>query len=250
MPRARMRDVVVGAAFELLYRSRTLYWLASTLPFAGQWRVWQRRVLPRLVGHGILDVGCGIGTLPADLVTAGYRCRAVDASPQMVAATRSELRRRGLADRDVQVVQARAQQLPFADATFDSVVSTFPTPYIHDPAALHEIARVLRPGGRLIVVEGAALLPASALLALLVTLQSLVYGQPLRRALAREPGRAQRSGVWTEEVAGRRSAIPLEIAGLRRREERDHARIWVAHIVIGEKPAFAAGGDQPSQATP
>ncbi|MDE3228591.1 MAG: methyltransferase domain-containing protein, partial [Chloroflexota bacterium] len=82
--------------FELLYRNRTLYWLASTLPFAGQWRVWQRLALTRLRGSDVLEVGCGIGTLLADMVESGFQCQAVDRSPQMVAAARRELRRRGL----------------------------------------------------------------------------------------------------------------------------------------------------------
>jgi SAM-dependent methyltransferase len=42
--------------------------------------------------------------------------------------------------------------LPFCAASFDTVVSTFPTPYIAQSAALRETARVLRPGGRLVVV--------------------------------------------------------------------------------------------------
>ena len=45
--RARLHWRIVRMLFELLYRNRTLYWLASTIPFAGQWRRWQRLVLPR-----------------------------------------------------------------------------------------------------------------------------------------------------------------------------------------------------------
>src|SRR5437660_2505110 len=90
-----LRWSVVRTLFELLYRNRTLYWLASTLPFAGQWRVWQRLVLPRIDGRDVLEVGCGIGTLLADMIEAGYTCSAIDRSPQMVAATRDWLRRQG-----------------------------------------------------------------------------------------------------------------------------------------------------------
>lgn len=229
------RARLLGGAFELLYRSRTLYWLASTLPFGGQWRVWQRLVLPLLAGHDVLEVGCGIGTLLADLVAAGYRCRAVDASPQMVAATRAELQRRGLAGRDVQVTLARVQRLPFEDAHFDTVVSTFPTPYIYDPQAIREIARVLRPGGRLIVVEGARLLAGSVLFRPLVIFQAVVYGESLRHALTHDHGHAASSQVQFEPVADRHSAIPLEAVGLARRELRASTRLWEAYLVIGEK---------------
>jgi SAM-dependent methyltransferase len=239
---APLRARLLRSAFELLYHSRTLYWLASTVPFAGQWRAWQRLALGRLVGHDVLEVGCGLGSLLADMVALGYRCRAVDASPQMVAAARDTLRRRGLDQRDVRVLQARARALPFADGAFDSVVSTFPAPYIHDPAAIRELARVLRPGGRLVVVEGASLLPGNPLLLPLVIFQSLVYGHSLRRALRRrpEPSRDPGAAVQTETLPGRHSPIPLEAAGLARTEQRDRSPLWEAWIVLGEKPPVGA----------
>jgi SAM-dependent methyltransferase len=48
-------------------------------------------------------------------------------------------------------VQAPAQQMPFAGGSFDSIVATFPAPYILEADTLAECARVLRPGGRLVV---------------------------------------------------------------------------------------------------
>src|SRR2546429_3851837 len=80
--------------FETLYRNRYLYRFASTVPFAGQWRVWQHLVLPRLQGHDVLELGCGLGDLLADMLAGGYDCRAVEHSPQMVAAARATLRKR------------------------------------------------------------------------------------------------------------------------------------------------------------
>ncbi len=209
--------------FGLLYRNRLLYWLASTIPFAGQWRTWQRLVLPRLVGHDVLEVGCGIGTLLADMATAGYRCTAVDRSPQMVAATRDRLRRRKLLGR-TPVHNADVQALPFADASFDSVVSTFPTEYIYDPATMREIRRVLRPGGRLIVVLSAGLLPGSLLLAPLVALQALVYGR----------GPSGGSGCAVARAA--QAQLPLAAGGMEARAECVRGPFWEAYIVIGEKP--------------
>ncbi len=242
------RATLLGALFELLYRNRLLYWLASTVPFAGQWRVWQRRVLPRIAGRHVLEVGCGIGTLLGDLVAAGYACRAVDASPQMVRAAQAELRRRHLDTRGVQVVRAQVQRLPFTDASFDTVVCTFPTPYIYDPRAIQEIARVLRPEGRLVVVEAAALLPAHAWLLPFVLLQRLAYGRARSYPPSRPhhpPAFGQANTVITIEVPGRQSAIPLEAAGLRRREEIDRSSLWEVAVTIGDKPAagpLAAAG--------
>jgi ubiquinone/menaquinone biosynthesis C-methylase UbiE len=232
------RQRTLGTAFEVLYHNRALYWLASTIPFAGQWRHWQRRVLPRLQGRDVLEVGCGLGTLLADMLAAGYGCRAVDASPEMVAAARARLRRRGVPHPEDVVCQARVQQLPFPDASFDAVVSTFPTPYIYDVSALTEIARVLRPGGCLIIVAGASLLPANALLRPFVLFQSLAYGQsaPVPSALEVGGQARDRRSVHTLPVTPRRTTIPLERAGLVPHEEADVARWWVVFIVVGEKP--------------
>ena len=162
--------------FETLYKNKYLYRFASSVPFAGQWRVWQRLVLSRIYGHDVLELGCGLGDLLVDMSEAGYLCLAVEQSPQMVRATRDTLQRRKL-DKEVTIVQGSAQHLPFSNASFDTVVSTFPSEYIYDPDTIAEVERVLRPGGRLIVIEGANLLPIGFLRPFLVLIQTLVYGR-------------------------------------------------------------------------
>lgn len=219
-PRQTARMRVVLWLFEALYRNRTLYWLASTLPFAGQWRVWQRLAIPRLRGGDVLEVGCGIGKLLADMVERGYRCQAIDRSPQMVAATRRELRRRRLSGGPEIVRIANVQALPFGDATFDNVVSTFPTPYISEPDALREMRRVLRPGGRLIVVLGASLLPSRVALAPLVALQRIVYGR-----------RAMDAQAHAEPELAASLLSRMRMAGFATRLEREEGPFWVAYVI-------------------
>ncbi len=75
-----MTPVIRKWFFETLYKNRYLYRFASTVPFAGQWRIWQRLVLPRITGHDVLELGCGLGDLLVDMITAGYDCRAVEQS--------------------------------------------------------------------------------------------------------------------------------------------------------------------------
>lgn len=244
--------------FETLYTNKYLYRFASTVPFAGQWRVWQRLVLPRLRGQDVLELGCGLGDLLADMAEAGYVCYAIEKSPQMVEAARETLQRRNLADK-AWVIQGSAQHLPFSDASFDTVVSTFPSEYIYDPSTIAEVERVLRPGGRLIVVEGANLLPVGFLQPLLVLIQLLVYGPstvfgPRKRQNLHEEMTRNRSnirpqkgvvyinqdigtGLTTDELTDTwfGQHIPLEQEGLHRRSERVRSRRWEVYITIGEK---------------
>jgi SAM-dependent methyltransferase len=250
--------------FETLYKNRYLYRFASTVPFAGQWRVWQRLVLTRITGHDVLELGCGLGDLLADMIEAGYACRAVEQSPQMAEAARDTLRRRKLGEK-AWVIQASAQHLPFADASFDTVVSTFPSEYIYDPLTIAEVERVLRPGGRLVIVEGANLLPTGFLQPFLVLIQLLVYGPSAvygprkRRNLNEEMARNRSSQypgiVYTNQDTGTDITtdelsnpwfgqhIPLEQEGLRRRSERVRSRRWEVYITIGEKQNLASAKD-------
>jgi len=244
--------------FETLYKNRYLYRFASTVPFAGQWRVWQRLVIPRITGHEVLELGCGLGDLLVDMIMAGYSCRAIEQSPQMVAAARDALQQHKIGEINW-VLQGSAQRLPFAPASFDTIVSTFPSEYMYDPDTIAEVARVLRPSGRLIVIEGANILPVGFLQPFLILVQTLVYGPSAvfgpreKRNLDEEMARNQSTerpedsilhtnrdtgaGITTDEVpdAWFGQHIPLEQFGLRRRSERVRSRRWEVYIIIGEK---------------
>lgn len=241
--------------FETLYRNRYLYRFASTVPFAGQWRAWQRLVLPRITGHDVLELGCGLGDLLADMAEAGHACHAVEESPEMVAAARETLQRRKL-DKKAWVIQGTAQRLPFNDQSFDTVVSTFPSDYIYDADVIAEVERVLRPGGRLIVVEGASLLPVGFLQPLLLLFQALVYGpsalfdsrnrdrefdpdgyEPQSAGTPLHTDRETGTGATTTEIpdADFGQHIPLEANHLRRRSELVRSHRWEAYVTIGEK---------------
>jgi SAM-dependent methyltransferase len=106
-------------------------------------------IVGRLLGDGsgrLLDVGCGTGVYTAALAARGWSPTGVDVSADML--------RRAQA-RGLDVVEADAAALPFADATFDAAVSTWTHTDIDDfPAVLREIARVLRPGAPFVYVGG------------------------------------------------------------------------------------------------
>ena len=100
----------------------------------------------------LLDVGCGTGHLLESLAPRADSALGVDASRDMLALARTRLAQRGLAQCSVR--QADMYRLPLADAAFDVVTLQMVLHYAEDPAAaLAEAARVLRPGGRLIVID-------------------------------------------------------------------------------------------------
>jgi ubiquinone/menaquinone biosynthesis C-methylase UbiE len=106
--------------------------------------------LAELVPEGrILEVGSGPGRLAVKLAEAspGIRVTGIDITPEMVQMAGSLAGRRGVADR-VEFQIADVVALPFPDASFDAVVSTFSLHHWRKPGeGLAEIHRVLRPGG-------------------------------------------------------------------------------------------------------
>ncbi len=142
-------------AFAHFYRE--FAWTYDTVALAvsrGQWSAWGRTTLPYLRGS-VLELGCGTGDLQRALMRQPNASQAagLDASPQMLAITRRKLTAAGQSGR---LVRAVAQALPFSPTSFDTVVATFPTEYIIDPATLAELRRVLRPGGRFVAVLAAS----------------------------------------------------------------------------------------------
>lgn len=149
---------LVRFGFRLLYNELAFtYDAVSWVVSLGAWRCWGRAALNHLEadsGSWVLDLAHGTGNLQADLIGAGYRAVGLDLSADMGRIARGKLMRRGLPAR---LTRGRGQALPFADDQFDAVVSTFPTEFIIDPLTLEQVHRVLRPGGRLVIVSGAAL---------------------------------------------------------------------------------------------
>lgn len=153
---------IIGLGFRLLYNE--LAWLYDPVSWAvsrGRWRQWQRTALPYLPPAArILEVGFGPGHLLVDLVAAGSHPIGLDPSPAMLRLAQRRLRRGGLS---VPICRGRAGALPFAPLTVEAIVATFPTPYVYDPAWMEQVVRILKPGGRLVVVEMATLSPRAPL---------------------------------------------------------------------------------------
>jgi SAM-dependent methyltransferase len=115
----------------------------------------RRRVLELLAlrpGEHLLDVGVGPGLLALEAARAvgptGRVC-GIDVSPSMLA-----IARRRAGEAGVELAQGGATAIPYSDASFDVAVSTQVLEYVADvPAALAELQRVVRPGGRVLLLD-------------------------------------------------------------------------------------------------
>lgn len=103
--------------------------------------------------HGdLLDLACGPGVVTAGLAPRARSMVAFDATPAMLEKARARCAAAGLAD--VVFQQGDAAALPFEDAVFDAVVTRLAVHHFESPAAvLREVARTLRPNGRLVIVD-------------------------------------------------------------------------------------------------
>ncbi len=137
------------AANDRLYRrfARVYDVVVKAVPL---WRRWIGHALPEIRGPRVLEVSFGTGWLLTQYA-GRYRTDGVDLNPELIAVARRNLARaRVRAD----LVQGSVEALPYPDATFDTVVNTMAfTGYPDAPAAAAELARVLKPGGRLVLID-------------------------------------------------------------------------------------------------
>jgi demethylmenaquinone methyltransferase/2-methoxy-6-polyprenyl-1,4-benzoquinol methylase len=128
------------------------YDLTNTVLSFAQDRKWRRRTRQCLQlerGERVLDLAAGTGVSTVELARTGALVVACDFSLGMLRAGRANRRRRL-----VPFVAGDATCLPFQDATFDAAVISFGLRNVSDvPAALREMARVVRPGGRMVICE-------------------------------------------------------------------------------------------------
>jgi ubiquinone/menaquinone biosynthesis C-methylase UbiE len=107
-------------------------------------------------GEQVLDIGCGTGSLALlakRRVGASGSVHGLDPSPQMLDRAAAKARRAGI---ELSLAQGAVQAMPYSDASFDVVISTFMLHHVPAPARrtmAHEIRRVLKPDGRALLVD-------------------------------------------------------------------------------------------------
>ena len=147
---SQLRNVHARRLFDAI--SDSYEWPAQLLSFF-QYGLWHRFLTSRLrlsPDDAVLDVCTGTGMV-ATRITESTGCSVVgvDLSERMIREARRKLQTRSESS-SVRLLTGRAEDLPFADNSFDAVVFTFLLRYVEEPrATLTELSRALRPGGQM-----------------------------------------------------------------------------------------------------
>ena len=145
------------AARELFAPLAKTYDRYARLLSFGQDPRWRSFLASRLaVGPGdtVLDVASGTAAVAVEVARRhGCRVVGIDQSPEMLAEGRRRVEAAGLAGR-IELEEGRAESLPYEDARFAGLTFTYLLRYVEEPAAtMRELARVVRPGGRIAMLE-------------------------------------------------------------------------------------------------
>ncbi len=152
--RLSSRDQLITRLFQLFFYllyepfAWTYDFVAAAVSL-GRWKRWVLCLLEDLEGSALLELGHGPGHLTRAARLAGLQVYALDRSWQM---SRQAYRNHASAGLNPALVNGYAQNIPFSTSAFQQVVATFPSEYFWQPATLAEIARVLQPDGKLIVL--------------------------------------------------------------------------------------------------
>jgi len=164
----------------------------------------ERRLILGLIGNvsgrSVLDVGCGDGDFAVELTKRGATVTGIDASLEMILAARRRALQHGA---DIVFEVATADHLPFPAEQFDVVTAITILCFVEDTAAVfREIARVLRPGGRVVIGELGKWSPWAAGRRFRAWLGSPLWRQGRFRTAHELRDLAEQAGLVVETVRG------------------------------------------------
>lgn len=143
----------------LLYQPLAYFYnFVAFIVSMGRWTNWVESVQPYIEGPAVLELGFGPGHLQETLAKSYTQCFGIDLSYQMAKISLSRLRKVGVPQK---LAQANAMQLPFPVASFDCLISTFPTNYVISSLTILDAKRVLKPSGKWVILPAAWIIPNS-----------------------------------------------------------------------------------------
>jgi demethylmenaquinone methyltransferase/2-methoxy-6-polyprenyl-1,4-benzoquinol methylase len=192
----------------------------------GQDPRWRRALVDVLApepGMRILDVATGTGMVAFALAARGAEVVGLDQSEAMLGGARARLQRTPELAGRLSFMLGEAEALPFADGEFDALSFTYLLRYVDDPAAtMRELARVIKPGGRIGMVEFGA--PRDPVLRALWRVHTRVGLPLLGRVVSREWYEVGRFlGPNIEQFHAEQPSIPAlwQAAGIADATQRD-----------------------------
>src|SRR3954449_8262917 len=176
-------------ALELFEGLPRRYDLAGAVLSFGQDPRWRRAMVARIEAapdDRVLDVATGTGMVAVALQRR-YGCSVVglDQSAEMLSGAQAKLDADPRLAAGIELVRGEAEALPYEDSEFDHLTFTYLLRYVDDPAAtIHELARVVRPGGRIASLE--FMLPPNRLACSLWRLYTRAFMPVLGRLISRD----------------------------------------------------------------
>ncbi len=183
----------------LYYELAWWYDLVSWVVSGGHWRRWQAGVWEEVRGTDVLELGFGTGELLIQGAHRGLTMVGLDRSPAMMEVARWRAER---AQTAVRSVLGDGRLLPFDNGVFDTAIATFPAGYIFEEETLLELRRVVRAGGRLVILG----LWVDLDLGWMGRLVPVFYGRPrdaAQDAMAMRVAAAGFVARWVEQRSGR-----------------------------------------------
>lgn len=142
--------------FDLFYRFINawpyIYEGFTQLLSLGQWEQWQNRAFENLTGKKVLEIGVGPGKLLVRMAKKGFAVTGIELRPGMAYEARKRAKKAGF---DIDIITQPVYSLPFKNEVFDCLVMTFILAEIADlDRAIAEMKRVLKKGGKVIIIAG------------------------------------------------------------------------------------------------
>lgn len=114
------------------------------------WKNWITQAIPHIQGERVLEVSFGTGLLLTQYA-GKFKVYGIDYNPKMVAISKKNLKNKGIS---ATLIQGNVESLPYENDSFDTVLNTMAfTAYPDAMKAMSELNRVLKPGGKLIIID-------------------------------------------------------------------------------------------------